>query len=76
MKLTQAAQLVRAIRSSQHRGMTYGDLLALKISTAPWKRLAESGDHFLKDHERLHKAPRKLDGLVVWRIVRATKWTA
>jgi len=75
-KSTHAAQLVAAIRRSR-RGMTYGDLQALRISTAPHKRLAESAHLYLRNHEELQRMPRKSDGLVMFRIVRcATRWTA
>ena len=41
--MTQALQLITAIRASGKRGMTYGELQALRISTAPHKRIEESG---------------------------------
>lgn len=66
-KATHAEQLVRAIRRRQH---TYGDLLALRVSTAPWKRLAEAAHLYLKPHESLKRERRKSDGLVVFRIVK------
>jgi len=71
--MTQCEQLLKAIR---RKPMTYGDLQALRISTAPHKRLAEGAHLYLKPHERLHREKRKYDGLVVFRIVRATRWTA
>ena len=74
--LTQAARLIAAIRRSRTRGLTYGELQALRISTSPHKRLAESAHLYLKAHEVLDRAPRKSDGLVAFRIVRATRWTA
>jgi len=73
--LTQAAQLVQANRRSRTRGMTYGELQALHISTSPHKRLAESGSDWLRSHELLTRFKRR-DGLIAFRIVRATKWTA
>lgn len=66
-KQTHAEQLVRAIRRRQH---TYGDMLALRVSTAPWKRLAEAAHLYLKPREILKRERRKSDGLVVFRIVR------
>lgn len=72
-KQTQAAQLVQALRRHPH---TYGDLLALRISTSPWKRLSESGHLYLKPHEQIDRFKRERDGLTVFKIVRATKWTA
>mgnify|MGYP003514787011 CR=1 FL=1 len=73
-RTTQAAQLVQAIRRSRTRGMTYGELQALHVSTAPHKRLAEAAHRYLKPHESLQRARRA--GRVVFVIVRATKWTA
>jgi hypothetical protein len=66
-------QLIRALR---RRPMTYGDLLALRVSTSPWKRLSEAAHLYLKPHERLERFKRAKDGLVVFKVVRATKWTA
>lgn len=73
MKQTQAAQLVAALRK---RPMTYGDLLALRVSTSPWKRLSEAAHLYLKPHEKLDRFKRERDGLTVFKIVRATRWTA
>ncbi len=74
--MSHAEQLIRAIRRSR-TGMTYGDLQALRISTAPHKRLSEAAHRYLKPHEALQRKPRQSDGLVVFRVVRtATKWTA
>jgi len=74
--MSHAEQLIKAIRRSR-TGMTYGDLLALRISTCVHKRLAESAHRYLKPHEALQRQPRKSDGLVVFRVIRtATKWTA
>ena len=72
-KTTQAEQLVRALRKHPH---TYGDLLALRVSTSPWKRLSEAAHLYLRPHEKLDRFKREKDGLVVFKIVRATKWTA
>lgn len=72
-QVTQAAKLVAALRKHPH---TYGDLLALRISTSPWKRLSESAHLYLRPHERLDRFKRERDGLTVFKIVRATKWTA
>jgi hypothetical protein len=66
---TQAAQLVQAIRRSRTRGMTYGELQALHVSTAPHKRLAEAAHRYLKAHEVLTRITRR-DGLIAFRIVR------
>ena len=66
-----ATQGRRLIRELKRRAMTYGDMLALRISTSPQKRVAEC----LKPHELIVKKKRH-DGLVTWRVVAATKWTA
>lgn len=72
-KQTQAEQLFRALRKHPH---TYGDLLALRVSTSPWRRLSESAHLWL----RLHEEPiriKRADGLVAFKIKRKyTKWTA
>jgi len=74
--MSHAEQLICAIRRSR-TGLTYGDLEALRVSSCPWKRLAESAHRYLKPHEALQRKPRQFDGLVVFRVVRtATKWTA
>ena len=70
---THAQQLVRHLRKRAH---TYGDLEALRISSCPWQRLKESAHLYLKPHEVLEKFKRKRDGLVVFKVTRATKWTA
>lgn len=61
--MTQAARLVLAIRQSGKRGLTYGELEALGISTCPWKRLQESGYKYLRPGERLERKTG-CDGLV------------
>ena len=71
--MSQCEQLIRALRK---RPMTYGDLLALRISVCPWKRLEEGAHLYLKPHESLDRFKRQGDGLTVFKIVRATKWTA
>ncbi len=71
--MTQCEQLIRALR---RRPMTYGDLLALRVSTSPWKRLSEAAHLYLKPHESLDRFKRQCDGLTVFKIVRATRWTA
>lgn len=67
--MTQAHQLILAIRDAGKRGMTWGELEALRISTCPWVRLAESGHRFLRKGERLISRPGR-DGLVRNVIVR------
>lgn len=67
--MTQAERIVSAIRAAGRRGMTWGDIEALRVSTCPWVRLAESGHRFLRAGEQIvRKAGR--DGLVRVRIVR------
>lgn len=64
------SQCERLIRELRRRPMTYGDLLALRVSTSPWKRLAEGAHLYLKPHEQLHRFKRERDGLVVFKIKR------
>lgn len=61
---TQAEQLFVHLR---RKAMTYGDMEALRISTCPWKRVAES-KHLLKDGEQLVKGFNK-QGLVTFKVV-------
>ena len=72
-EVSQCEQLIRALRK---RAMTYGDLLALRVSTSPWKRLSEGAHLYLRPHERLERFKRQRDGLVVFKVTRATRWTA
>jgi hypothetical protein len=73
--VTHAEQLIQVLRQSR-RAMTYGDLQALRISTCPWKRLSEAGHNYLRTGEQLDKYERKSDGLMVFKLVKPTKWTA
>jgi hypothetical protein len=68
MKTTQGRRLIAAMK---RRPMTYGDMQALCISTSPQKRVMEC----LQPDEQIIKA-LGADGLVRWRVVSATKWTA
>ena len=61
----------RLIALLKRRGMTYMEMLSLGISTSPWKRVKEQ----LGPCEVLQKYTNAR-GLVVWRVVSATKWTA
>lgn len=61
--MTQASRLILAIRQSGKRGLTYGQLQDLHISTSPQKRLAESGYRYLRPGERLERRTAS-DGLV------------
>lgn len=67
--MTQAAQLIAAIRQSKKRGMTYGELEALRVSTCPWRRLIESGHRYLRGGERLERR-KGIDGLVRFVVTR------
>ena len=58
--MTQAEQIVRAIR---RKPMTWGEIEALRVSTCPWVRLAESGHRFLRDGEQITRKVGR-DGLV------------
>jgi hypothetical protein len=62
--MTQAEILYRHLR---RRAMTTMEMLALGVSVAPWKRIAE-GRHHLKPGERIVKGERK--GLVTYAVKR------
>ena len=68
MKTTQGRAIIAILK---RRAMTYGDMQALGISTSPQKRVAET----LLPTEQLIKAKNGA-GLVTWRVVSATRWTA
>lgn len=61
----------RLIALLKRRGMTYMQMLSTGISTSPWKRVEEC----LMPTEVVRKT-KNGRGLVVWRVVSATKWTA
>ena len=61
----------RLIAILKRRPMTYGDMQATCISTSPQKRVIEC----LHEDERLIKALNGA-GLVTWRVVSASRWTA
>lgn len=62
----------RLIAQLKRRAMTYGDMLSLRISTSPQKRVVES----LKSDEQILKTKGR-DGLVRWRVAKTcTAWTA
>ena len=65
---TQGRCLIQALKRKPH---TYMEMLRIGVSTSPWKRVQEC----LRDSEALIKTPGK-DGLVRWRVVAATRWTA
>lgn len=54
----------------KRRSMTYRQMLMASESLSPWKRVAES----LRHDEQVVKGKR--DGLMTWRVVSATRWTA
>jgi hypothetical protein len=54
----------RLIALLKRRGMTYGQMLAVGISTSPWKRVSEC----LQPGESLVKTHRG-DGLIAWRVI-------
>jgi hypothetical protein len=68
MKTTQGRRLIAALKRKPH---TYLEMLLLGISTAPWRRVMEK----LLPEEQVIRA-KGADGLVRWRVVRATRWTA
>lgn len=66
--MSQCEQLIQALRL---RPMTYGDLLSLRVSNSPWKRLSESAHLYLKPHESLERFKRERDGLTVFKVARS-----
>lgn len=62
--MSQGMQLIAAIR---RKAMTYGDLLALRVSTCPHKRIAEVA-HRLQGERIVRKT--NADGLVTFRCVK------
>ena len=67
-RTTQGRQVIAALKRKPH---TYRDMLALGCGLSPWKRAMEC----LKDHEEIIRTTGK-DGLVRWRAIAATRWTA
>jgi hypothetical protein len=65
--MTQAQQLIQIMRG--RRWWTTGDLQATRISTCPWRRLAESGSQHLRKGERI-ETKIGLDGLKRFRVVK------
>ena len=64
--MTQGEELARILKRRQ---MTYGEMLATRISTSPQKRVAEWLQHATG---WTLKKGRNARGLVTWRIVRNT----
>ncbi len=69
MKQTQGRKLIAMLK---RKPMTYGDMQATGISTSPQKRVMEALD---LQREQLIKSTGG-DGLIRWRVVAATRWTA
>lgn len=61
--MTQAERIVAAIRRARSRGLTWGEIESLRISTCPWVRLAESGHRWLRAGESIGRKTGT-DGLV------------
>ena len=68
MKQTQGRRIIAALK---RKPMTYLEMHRLGVSTCPHKRVSEQ----LREDEQIVKA-RGTDGLVRWRVIGATKWTA
>lgn len=67
-KETQGRTLIRALKRKPH---SYLEMLLRGAGCSPWKRVMET----LRADEALVKGRNK-QGLVTWRVVVATKWTA
>lgn len=67
--MTHAQQLVQAVRRARSKGLTYGELQDLHVSTAPHKRLDESGWRYLRAGEVLARKTGR-DGLVRFVVAR------
>ena len=68
MKQTQGRRLISLLK---RRNYTSLELLMTGISVCWWKRVAEC----LAEHETLHSV-KGLDGLLRYRVIGATGWTA
>lgn len=67
--MTQAQRIIQAIRAAGSKGLTWGEIQVMRLSTCPWVRVAESGHTFLRKGERLASKPGK-DGLLRHMIVK------
>lgn len=65
---TQARCRIAALKRKPH---SYLEMLSYGISTSPWKRVQEG----LRDDEAIVKRKGK-DGLIRWKVIAATRWTA
>ncbi len=72
--MTQAQQLIAAIRLRGWKGMTMLELEQLKISSCPWRRLSsdERPERFLRKGERLERKTG-CDGLIRFVVVKGCK---
>ena len=63
--MTQAQRIIQAIRAAGSKGLTWGEIQVMRLSTCPWARLtpAERPERFLRKGERLASKPGK-DGLL------------
>ena len=68
MKQSQGRRLIAILKRRSHSSM---ELLQTGISTCWWKRVSET----LAEHEVLVSAKGR-DGLLRYRVVAATRWTA
>ena len=66
-KPSQGRRLVQLLK---RKAMTYREMLQASESYSPWKRVKEA----LRSDETVVKGER--NGLVTWRVVAATRWTA
>ena len=64
----QGRRIIAALKRKPH---TYMQMIALGVSSCPWRRAQEC----LSPTEQIHKAKNKA-GLITWRVCYATKWTA
>lgn len=65
---TQGRLLIAALKRKPH---TYMQMLAHGVSVCPWKRIEES----LRGGEEVKKGKTR-DGLVTWRVIQPTRWSA
>lgn len=62
---TQGRLLIERLKRKAH---TYGDMLAIGISTSPWRRIKEA----LQEDERVDKGYTRC-GLITWRVVKVCR---
>lgn len=68
---TQGKVLVQALKRRPH---TYMEMMRYGVSVCPWKRIQEA----LRVHYPGHQIAkgRNRQGLITWRVVAGTRWTA